>query len=255
LYRKRYRNRCGTPIAEDGSLMAHSPSAARPDAPATRLSRGSLSAEMIIQGAFELAAQDTVDGISMPKLARHLSIGVTSIYWYFKSKDELLDALTAEALTRFYAQLPTFEELPWDERLREHFRSFRRVFRDDDVLCDLILLRSGHFSEESLADWRPRFESLLTQLEEHGFSLRGSANAYFMLSVYVRGAVIVERIMTTAGHARPSTTSALVERLDRERYPRTYAASREHSFTGVADEEFERGLELIIKGLRDSVAG
>ncbi|TQM11240.1 TetR family transcriptional regulator [Pseudonocardia kunmingensis] len=234
--------------------MPHRSSAAGADAPPTRVSRGSISAEMIVEGAFELAGRDGVDGLSMPKLARHLSIGVTSIYWYFKSKDELLDALTAEALIRFYAQLPTFEELPWDERLREHFRAFRRVFREDDVLCDLILLRSGHFEGNSLAVWWPRFESILVQLQDAGFSSRAAADAYFVLSVYVRGAVVVERVMTPADHPRPSTTYQRTSRLDRDAYPLTYQAALEHSFTGVADEEFERGLDLTIKGLRDSVA-
>jgi AcrR family transcriptional regulator len=34
----------------------------------------------------------------MPLRARQLDVGVTSIYWYLRKKDELLDAMTDRAL-------------------------------------------------------------------------------------------------------------------------------------------------------------
>jgi len=59
-----------------------------------RRERGSISVEEILTGAFEVAAHVSIDNLSMPVLARHLDVGVTSIYWYFRRKDELLDAMT-----------------------------------------------------------------------------------------------------------------------------------------------------------------
>ena len=59
-----------------------------------RRDRGSISADEILKGAFDVAAQVSIDNLSMPVLAKHLDVGVTSIYWYFRRKDDLLDAMT-----------------------------------------------------------------------------------------------------------------------------------------------------------------
>ena len=61
-----------------------------------RRERGSISVDEIINGAFEVATEVSIDNLSMPQLARHLDVGVTSIYWYFRKKDELLDAVWPE---------------------------------------------------------------------------------------------------------------------------------------------------------------
>ncbi|MGB8792028.1 MAG: helix-turn-helix domain-containing protein, partial [Mycobacterium sp.] len=62
-----------------------------------RRQRGSISVDEIINGAFEVANEASVDGLSMPLLAKHLDVGVTSIYWYFRKKDDLLNAMTDRA--------------------------------------------------------------------------------------------------------------------------------------------------------------
>lgn len=59
-----------------------------------RRQRGSINPEDIISGAFELAQQVSIDNLSMPLLGKHLGVGVTSIYWYFRKKDDLLNAMT-----------------------------------------------------------------------------------------------------------------------------------------------------------------
>jgi AcrR family transcriptional regulator len=42
----------------------------------------------------------------MPVLARELGSGVTSIYWYCRSKDELVVALAERVEQQLYARLP-----------------------------------------------------------------------------------------------------------------------------------------------------
>jgi AcrR family transcriptional regulator len=59
-----------------------------------RRERGSITVDEILNGAFEVAAEVSVDHLSMPLLAKHLDVGVTSIYWYFRKRDDLLDAMT-----------------------------------------------------------------------------------------------------------------------------------------------------------------
>ena len=64
-----------------------------------RRERGSINPDDIIKGAFELAEEVGIDNLSMPLLGKHLGVGVTSIYWYFRKKDDLLNAMTDRALT------------------------------------------------------------------------------------------------------------------------------------------------------------
>lgn len=108
-----------------------------------RRQRGSINPEDIISGAFELAQQVSIDNLSMPLLGKHLGVGVTSIYWYFRKKDDLLNAMTDRALSNYVFATPYIEAGDWRETLRNHARSMRKTFADNPVLCDLILIRAA----------------------------------------------------------------------------------------------------------------
>ena len=81
------------------------------------------------------------------KLAAFLNVGVTSIYWYFKSKRELLDAMTEEAAASFYESMPPLRGDSWEEMLREFFVSFYALLAGDELRCDLIVRRIGNHPE------------------------------------------------------------------------------------------------------------
>jgi AcrR family transcriptional regulator len=88
-----------------------------------RRERRSISVNEILKGAFEVAADVSIDNLSMPLLARHLDVGVTSIYWYFRKKDELLDAMTDRALAQYEFTAPGIDASNWRESLRNHART------------------------------------------------------------------------------------------------------------------------------------
>ena len=79
----------------------------------------------------------------MPLLGKHLGVGVTSIYWYFRKKDDLLNAMTDRALRKYVFATPYVEATDWRETLRNHARSMRKTFMGNPILCDLILIRSA----------------------------------------------------------------------------------------------------------------
>ncbi len=74
-----------------------------------RRERGSINPDDIIKGAFELAEDVGIDNLSMPLLGKHLGVGVTSIYWYFRKKDDLLNAMTDRALSQYVFATPYVE--------------------------------------------------------------------------------------------------------------------------------------------------
>jgi AcrR family transcriptional regulator len=221
----------------------------------TRRPRGSLSSEEIIKGAFELATMESVDELSMPRLGRHLDVGVTSIYWYFRSKEELFDALTEEAARRFYELLPEFEELPWDEHMREYCRAFRRIFQEHPVLCDLIVMRAPMQSQQAMVRYFTRLDREIAVLLKAGFPTEQAVRAYKALSVYTRGCILQERLHTMAGRPRDQDDAKAFESMiDAEDLPAMAKAAEYWSASFATDPDFEAGLALIIGGLRAQLA-
>jgi AcrR family transcriptional regulator len=224
----------------------------------SRRARGSLNREDIIAAAFDLVAgEEGVEGLSMPRLARHLDVGVTSLYWYFRSKDVLMAALTEEAADRFYQLLPDYRGRPWDEHLLRYFRDFRNVFRDNPALCDLIVLRAPmqSSSPEAMRRYFSLLEREIGALVRAGFPVQEAVDAYMTLSVYTRGCVLNERLFAAAeeqpdraGYPPPGPD------LEPGSLPVMAEAAQYWAASMATDEKFEAGMGLIIDGLRARLA-
>jgi AcrR family transcriptional regulator len=158
-----------------------------------RRDRGSISADEIIKGAFDVAAQVSIDNLSMPVLAKHLDVGVTSIYWYFRRKDELLDAMTDLALDRFEFTVPTIDASNWRESLRDHAHTMRAHFRENPILCDLVLIRS-QFGGRAVRGALQKIEQPVAALIEAGLEAHQAVAVYGAISVHTRGSAVLERI-------------------------------------------------------------
>jgi AcrR family transcriptional regulator len=225
---------------------------------AGRRPRGTLNRADIVAAAFDLIAEkEGVDGLSMPRLARHLAVGVTSLYWYFRSKDDLMAALTEEAADRLYRMLPDYRGRPWDEHLLRYFRDFRRVFLDNPALCDLIVLRAPMEarSPEATRRFFALLEREISALVEAGFPLRDAVDAYMTLSVYTRGCVLNERLFRSVeeqlerdGHGMPQPD------VDPDSFPVMAEAVVHWAPSFSTEEKFEAGVGFIIDGLRGRLA-
>ena len=174
----------------------------------------------------------------MPQLAAFLNVGVTSIYWYFKSKRELLDAMTEEALASFYESMPPLRGGSWEEMLREFFVSFYALLADDELRCDLIVRRIGSHSDEDAVGCWTRAEELLAALADAGFPPSLARHAFFTLSIYTQGYLLVERTGRTAG---PISSPGMGAELEAVAGPAAGAGPR---------AGFEFGVTNIIRGLR-----
>ncbi len=176
---------------------------AKPDT-RKRRDRGSISADEILTGAFDVAAQVSIDNLSMPVLAKHLDVGVTSIYWYFRRKDDLLDAMTDRALEQFEFTVPTIDASNWRASLRDHARTMREHFRVNPILCDLVLIR-GQFSGRAVRGALHKIEQPIAALMEAGLDSQQAAATYGAISVHTRGSAVLERIQAkTEGFPDPA---------------------------------------------------
>jgi AcrR family transcriptional regulator len=222
------------------------PSSPAPHTPRKRRARGSISAAEILEGAYELASEESLEALSMPRLAQRLDVGVTSIYWYFRSKDELLDTLAERAMAEFDRRIDIPDDLPWDEYLRSYFRSQRRMFREHELLCDLIVLRSSGTPEATRLS-AERIDRVLQLLVAAGFSPDAAMNAYAALSVFTRGSAALARIADD-GAAMSDLPAGPFDEAPRLRV--LGQLERPHLLAMTGDEEFEFGLENTLRGLR-----
>lgn len=218
----------------------------RKSSPRKRRARGSISAEEILLGAYELASEESLDALSMPRLAQRLDVGVTSIYWYFRSKEELLDTMTERAMAEFDRSFDLSQDLPWEDYVRTYFRQFREVFRANGLLCDLIVMRTGSFTQEATRIAAQRIDLVLDVLVRAGFTPDTAMYAYSTLSVFARGHLFLERSWTASG--RPELAPEGFGSMPGLTVLPTMA--HEHTMSMTSEADFEFGLENHIRGLR-----
>ncbi|WAC90140.1 TetR family transcriptional regulator [Mycobacterium sp. Aquia_213] len=213
-----------------------------------RRPRGSLDVEDIITGAFELAEDVSVSGLSMPVVARHLGVPLTSIYWHFRKKEDLLDAMTDRAIKQYHFTTPFEGSGAWQDALRNHFRKMRRVFQENPVLCELVLMRSGELSPEATHASVDNLEKVVkTMVDDAGFKPDDALTVYLALSAHTRGTAMIERLNASqqqGGRRRltgVTTAHPLLNKLE----------TKGHT---IDDVEFEFTLDAIIKRADDGLA-
>jgi AcrR family transcriptional regulator len=211
-----------------------------------RRERGSINPDDIIKGAFELAENVGIDNLSMPLLGKHLGVGVTSIYWYFRKKDDLLNAMTDRALKQYVFETPYVEAKDWRETLRNHARTMRKTLLGNPILCDLILIRSA-LSPRAAKLGVVAVEKAIESLAEAGLSPEDAFDTYSAVSVHVRGSVVLQRLYdkNRSNDGAGDFEETMV--IDPETTPLMAKLTREGHRIGASDEQnFEYGLECIL---------
>ncbi len=158
----------------------------------TRRARGSLTKDAIVETAFAIAADSSIDELSIPLVAKSLDVGVTSIYWHVRNKSELLDAMTDRALRS--SGLPAFAESDdWRASLMAHARGVRQTFLGDPVLTDLILIR-GALSPMAQRLGDQETQKAIANMIDSGLDEQTAHDTYSAVSELVRGSVLLARL-------------------------------------------------------------
>lgn len=215
------------------------------------LSRGEprgerLSRERILEAAIGVVERDGVEGLSMRRLAQELDVWPMSVYRYFRDKEELLDAVAESAAVEV---APARRDGgPWRDRLRGL----------------LVEARASIGTQPSgLAERLPRTfptprgleltEAAMTILVEAGLPADRAASAWRALWTYTFG------FATFRVDADPGATlrrvRAAAAALPEDGYPTLAAASAELAAVFADEDEFGRGLDLLLDGLARETAG
>ena len=211
-----------------------------------RRERGSINPEDIIDGAFNLADEVSIDNLSMPLLGKHLGVGVTSIYWYFRKKDDLLNAMTDRALRKFTFATPYVEAGNWRESLRNHARMMRKTFLSSPILTDLILIR-GALSAKARRLGVEEMEKAIATLVDAGLSPEDAFDTYSAVSLHVRGTVVLERLQEKTRDLEDGDATFEPRQIDPKTTPLiAKLAAKGHRLAAADENNFEYGLNCIL---------
>jgi AcrR family transcriptional regulator len=211
-----------------------------------RAARGSLSAEQILEAACDLIASVGLDNFSMPELARRLEVGVTSVYWYFRSRDDLIRAIAERVTSEFYEGLHDDVGLSGDDLVLRQFRLYWQRLKENPLWREVFISSFSAAVLGSPESGRRSGAVLQRQIErmvDAGLEVKEAAVAYRILSAYTRGSVFVMH-MDRAGvlSADDSQRGAVMTALSGE--------ARE-GWAGMPDDDvlFDAGLRALWSGL------
>lgn len=200
-----------------------------------------LSHDRIRTAALELIDQHGLDAFSTRKLGRVLGCEAMAIYWYYASKDLLLDAVVDELMKSVAAVVVGREADDWIAVMRDVAHAYRRLAHDHPNAFPLLATR--RFASEGTYAF---LEQLFELARRQHIDDQVSARFYRVVSSYCNGFALNE-LATLRGPA-PST-GALRRKFSRVAAVSAWLEPR------YLDEMFSFGLELQLDALARATQG
>jgi len=205
--------------------------------------------DRIIDEAMLLLNEVGIDGMTTRKLAQRLGVQQPALYWHFRNKSALLDAINAEMLKRYYThRLPRLGQ-DWAEFTMASARSQRQA---------LLAVRDGARITAGTRPTDADFADTEKQLQlyvEAGFSAEEALHVAISISRYVVGYVLEEqgeraREVEEAGDLPGDLVAELAP------FPIMAQAVDTLVKEGTinTDRAFETGLGFLVDGMRASLA-
>jgi AcrR family transcriptional regulator len=194
----------------------------------------SLTAERIREEALALIDAEGIEGFSTRKLGAALGCEAMAIYWYYPSKDALLDAVVETLVS---TKLPLEPSAPddWVDAFRKLAHAYRKLAHLHPRAFPLLATR--RFATEGTYRF---LEGLFELASAHGLEERAIARFYRAVSSYCSGVALNE--LAGERDRDPEVVKA------RSVYPNIVAVweflEPEHN-----DDVFEFGLELLLDAL------
>jgi AcrR family transcriptional regulator len=196
----------------------------------------SLRADEIAAGALAVLERDGLEALSMRSVAAELGVGTMSLYRYVTGREELEGLIVERVLAA--VELPRASRGSWERRVGGLVERARDAIASHPAVVPLLL--THRHATASTVRWG---EAVLAALGDAGFRGRDRVVAFRTLLAYLIGSVQVSLLGPLAGDG----TEALAA-LPAGTYPNlTATASVARAMS--ADEEFRRGLRIVLRGL------
>jgi len=200
--------------------------------------RSSLSREAIVQAALRVVDEDGLDALTMRRIASELGAGVMSLYVYFRSKEDVIDALADAVLAPI--PLDTGSEADWREQIKELMRKIHQTLLAHPGINEIVVAES--VPGQALDGTR---EHALEILHYAGFTTPDALEALGSIYGYVVGFSLL------AARDRRHDSGQRPHPIDSAQFPRL-ASAFPHYDRRTSMNAFEQGLKHLVHGLEPS---
>jgi AcrR family transcriptional regulator len=204
---------------------------------ARRATTSELSHEAVRAATLRLIDRNGLDAFSTRKLGEELGCEAMAIYWYYPSKEALLDAVVDDLMAGV-GLAASGETSNWVAALRQVAHAYRRIAHDHPKAFSLLATR--RFASEGTYDF---LERLFELARSQHIPDRTVARFYRVVSSYCSGFALNE-----LATPREPTTPVL-----RARFAQIAAVSAWLE-PRYLDETFSFGLEILLDALTRSAA-
>lgn len=201
-----------------------------------------LDSEVILEAALALLDEVGMDKLSTRLLAERLGVQQPALYWHFKNKRALLDAMNRELLRRAHDRRLPLPEETWETFLRENARSFRRA---------LLARRDGarlHAGSEPDPGDLDMVEAQLAAVVRLGMPATQAMTLLIALGRYTVGCVLEEQAAPPDAQVRQQTLDAAAA--SRPLLAEAFANYRKAG----PDAMFDVGVDLMLEGAKARLA-
>jgi AcrR family transcriptional regulator len=204
--------------------------------------RQPLSRDQIVNAALRILDAEGADALTVRRLGEELNTGSATLYWHISGKDELAELVYDHAMGEI--DLPDPDPARWQEQFKQLGRQVYSVMLRHR---DLVRLSIGRIpvgpNMLQVIEWS------LVLLRAAGLPDHAAGYAGDIFGRYLDASVLE---VTATGGPPPEQVGRHFAALPAERFP-NMAAISEAMFAGSADDRFEFGLDLIIRGLASYV--
>ncbi|MEV5968130.1 helix-turn-helix domain-containing protein [Kribbella sp. NPDC051952] len=208
-------------------------------------SKPTLSPDQILKVAVSLADREGLESVSMRRLGRELSASPMGVYWHFKDKDSLLDAMTESVIA--LGGFDDVTEAAWDERLRRVLLALVAQLREHPWMGRLVIERLV-----PLPKFMAALEIMLDSARQAGLSPHDGA----MLTQLATQAVVALVDHAPDLKAKPPKQAAeyAAERdelaeLAAEQYPNIRTAADALIGRQNVEDYYRLGIDMIVLGI------
>ena len=210
--------------------------------------REPLTRERVVDAALRVMDQEGLEAVTMRRIAREVGVEAMSLYHHVEDKDDILDGICERVMAEFRFPEPTDD---WSENCRRAARAWRQLLKTHPNVMRLFAEQRGPV--RSVDSMRP-MEFALRLLRQAGISDRDTAQAFHAFGGYIQGYVMMELGSIPGGsdEAQLKMQAEVAAALPDE-FP-TLREVLPHFAECDADEQFEFGLDLLIRGLEARVS-
>jgi AcrR family transcriptional regulator len=209
-----------------------------------RRSPRALSRDKVFAAAVMIADVDGLAALTMRSLAQELGVKPMSLYYYVRSKEEILDGIVDSVFAEI--ELPEVGR-EWRAEVRRRAQSARQVLGRHPWALALMETRTN----PGPATLR-HHDAMLGTLRAAGFSLPLTAHGYAIIDAYVYGFALQEASLPfESAQSAGEVADSIMQRFAVDDYPHLVEFATQHVLQPGYDfgAQFDFGLDLILDGL------